>query len=64
MARVKLTTSLSGPAGAWGRAIFMNAGPMRQTRLIKAGFAVPAEPKIERAVAKPVTETRKKKATD
>lgn len=59
--KVKLTASLSGPARAWDAGEEYECSDGEAKRLIEAGFAIPVvEAKTERAVARKVTEKRKK----
>lgn len=59
--RVKLLVGLSGPTGILEPGSEYDCEAGEAIRLIERGFAAPvSEPKIERAVAKPAREKRKK----
>lgn len=61
--KVKMLVGLSGPTGFYDVGDIYECDDSEAHRLICARYAVPwAEPEIERAIAVPPRETRRKKA--
>lgn len=55
---VRLTTSIAGPGFALYPGDEREFPDVEAIRLIEAGYAVPAEPETEQAVARPMVERR------